>query len=71
MTRKAKREADDMQPEYDFSHGVRGTHNEAYRRGTNIIFLEPDVAKVFRDSASVNRVLRLLLRLAKGEVPTL
>jgi hypothetical protein len=60
---------DTMRPEYDFSHGVRGKYYEAYRAGTNVVLLEPDVAKVFTDSASVNQVLRLLLQLAKANVP--
>ena len=60
----------DMLPEYDFTHGVRGKHHEAYEAGTNVIFLEPDIAKVFKDSASVNWVLRLLLSLAKENVST-
>src|SRR5208283_1251011 len=47
-----------------FSHGVRGKHYEAYRAGTNVVFLDPDVAKAFADSASVNQALRLLLPLA-------
>jgi len=60
---------DEMRPEYDFSHGVRGKHYRAYRAGTNVVFLEPDVARAFGDSASVNQVLRLLLQLAKANVP--
>ena len=60
--------SDDMRPEYDFSGGVRGKHYEAYRAGTNVVFLEPDLAKVFRDSASVNQALRLLVRLAQSKV---
>ncbi len=63
-------EADDMLPEYDFAHGVRGKHHEAYKAGTNVIFLEPDLAKVFKDSESVNRVLRLLLNLANENIAT-
>jgi hypothetical protein len=71
MSQKVNPEGDeDILPEYDFSQGVRGKHYEAYRTGTNVIFLEPDLAKVFTDSASVNRVLRLLLNLAKENVPT-
>jgi hypothetical protein len=61
---------EDMLPEYDFSQGVRGKHHQAYKAGTNVVFLEPDLAKVFPDSASVNRVLRLLLNLAKENVPS-
>jgi hypothetical protein len=60
---------DDIRPEYDFSKGIRGKHYEAYRKGTNVVFLDPDVSKVFRDSGSVNRALRLLLKLAKEQVP--
>ncbi len=60
---------EDMLPEYDFTGGVRGKHYEDYKAGTNVIFLEPDLAKVFPDSASVNRVLRLLLNLASENVP--
>jgi hypothetical protein len=60
---------DDMRPEYDFSTGVRGKHYAEYEAGTNVVFLDPDIAKVFKDSASVNRALRLLLELAKSQLP--
>ena len=63
------RQNDEIRPEYDFSHGVRGKHYEAYRAGTNVVFLDPDVAKAFTDSASVNQALRLLLQLARTNVP--
>jgi len=63
-------EASDMRPEYDFSGGVRGKHYEAYREGTNVVLLDSDVARVFRDSTSVNRALRLLLDLANKEATT-
>jgi hypothetical protein len=63
-------ETDDILPEYDFTQAVRGTHHEAYEQGTNVVFLDSDVAAVFKDSASVNRVLRLLLNLAKDNVTT-
>ena len=61
---------EDVLPEYDFTSGVRGKHHEAYKAGTNVVFLDPDVARVFTDSASVNRALRLLLNLAKESAPT-
>lgn len=61
------RPEDEMQPEYDFSSGVRGKHHEAYRKGTNVVFLDADVAEVFRDSVSVNQALRLLMNLAKEQ----
>ena len=45
---------DELREEYDFSLGVRGKYAEQYREGANIVILDPDVAKVFRDSKSVN-----------------
>lgn len=60
---------DDMRPEYDFSAGVRGKHHAQYKAGTNVVLLDADIAKVFKDSESVNRALRLLLDLAKGQLP--
>ena len=59
------KDSDEMRPEYDLSQGVRGKHYKAYEAGTNVVFLEPDIAAVFRDSASVNQALRLLVRLSK------
>lgn len=57
---------DEMKPEYDFSGGVRGKYYEAYKQATNVVVLDPDVAEVFRDSASVNEALRLLTKIAKS-----
>jgi hypothetical protein len=56
---------DEMRTEYDFSGGVRGKHHAAYRAGTNVVFLDSDVAEVFTDSAAVNQALRQLVKLAK------
>ena len=50
----------EMQAEYDFSRGVRGKHARRYQRGTNVVVLEPDVARVFSDAATVNDSLRAL-----------
>ena len=56
---------DEMRPEYDFSRGIRGKHYEAYLTGTNVVFLEADVAEVFTNSAAVNEALRLLMKVAR------
>ena len=64
----SKADTGDMRPEYDFSGGMRGKHHKAYREDTNVVLLEPEVARVFRDSAAVNRALRMLIDLADGEV---
>ena len=62
-------EDDDLLPEYDFSNAVRGKYYERYQQGTNVVLLDADVAQAFKDSESVNRALRLLLDLARHEVP--
>lgn len=54
-------EIDDDIPSMDFTDGVRGKYYERYRQGTNIVLLEPDVARVFRDSEVVNQALRQYL----------
>ena len=59
---------DTLREEYDFSGGVRGKHYTAYQQGTNLVLLEPDVAKIFKDSASVNSALRMLAKLAREQV---
>ena len=53
--------SDDMRSEYDLRGGVRGKYYERYRQGTNVVLLEADLAKVFRDSATVNQALRQYL----------
>ena len=57
-------ENDEIREDYDFSGGVRGKHHRAYREGTNLVLLEPDVAKTFRSSEAVNHALRMLMELA-------
>jgi hypothetical protein len=62
-----KRRSDDLRPEYDLASLkglVRGKYYKRAMAGTNLVLLEPDVARVFRDSDSVNRALRLLCDVA-------
>jgi len=54
-----------MRTEYDFSGGVRGKYVERYRKGTNVVLLDPEVAAAFPDSVSVNEALRALLLIAR------
>jgi hypothetical protein len=51
----------EMLDEYDFSQGVIGKYAKQYAEGTNIVVLDPDVAKVFPDSAAVNEALRQII----------
>jgi hypothetical protein len=53
-----------MRAEYDFSGGVRGKYVDRYRRGTNVVLLDPELAEVFPDSKSVNDALRALVAIA-------
>lgn len=69
MNKAMKNDADDMRPEYDLRGGVRGKYYERYRQGTNVVLLEPDLAKVFKDSATVNTALREYLA-EHGKPPT-
>ena len=65
----AKRLNDDLLPEYDLSRlkgGVRGKYYRKAIAGTNLMLIEPDLAKVFRDAKSVNRALRLLVNTAEA-----
>jgi hypothetical protein len=59
---KAVREVDDDEilPEYDFSKGRRNKYAARYAEGTNLVLLDPDVAKDFPDSNAVNEALRAL-----------
>lgn len=63
-------EEDEMRPEYDFSQlkgKVRGKYVERFRAGTNLVLLEPDVAKAFPNAQAVNDALRLLIKVAKTQ----
>jgi hypothetical protein len=64
MKKITKSLENDMRPEYDFASmkgGVRGKYVCRFRAGTNLVLLEPDVAKAFPTNAAVNEALRGLL----------
>lgn len=56
-----------MKDNYDFSKGVRGKYARRYEDGTNVVLLEPDVARAFPDSESVNKALKKLMDNADGQ----
>ena len=62
--RRSKRAAREIRDEYDFSGGVRGKYADLYRRGVNVVLLEPELAAAFPDSKSVNDALRALVKIA-------
>lgn len=60
--------ADELRPEYsreDLGKGVRGKYLAAYRKGSNLVLLEPGIAKAFPTSEAVNEALRGLLQLTE------
>jgi hypothetical protein len=67
--RNNNKNSDQLRPEYDFNYSkaVRGKY---YKRlldeGSNVVILDPDISKAFRDSSSVNEALRSLLELTRS-----
>ncbi len=64
--KKAKSELNDwLRPEYkrsDFGQLVRGKYAKRVRESTNVIVLDPQVAKVFPNDEAVNNALRGLMK---------
>ena len=58
---------DELRPEYDMKSllkgGVRGKYAARYRAGTNLVLLEPEVAKAFPNEKAVNEALKLVIKL--------
>lgn len=54
-------DSEEMRASYDFSKAERGKYAARYAAGSNVVVLEPDIAKAFRDEKSVNEALRRLL----------
>ena len=60
---------DDLRPEYDFSSlkgGVRGKYYRRFQASTNIVRIEPDLAKVFPTDEAVNEALRTVMRVSRA-----
>ena len=58
---------DELRPEYDMKSllkgGMRGKYAARYRAGTNLVLLEPEVAKAFPNEKAVNEALKLVIKL--------
>jgi hypothetical protein len=57
----------DMLEEYNFRKGIRGKYAKRYRAGTNVVVIEPDIAKFFPDNDAVNQALRSLTEIIKKQ----
>ena len=60
---------DELRPEYDMKSllkgGMRGKYAARYRAGTNLVLLEPEVAKAIPNEKAVNEALKLVMKLKK------
>ena len=67
MKRTDSKKTDELRPEYDLRElmkgAVRGKYAKAYRAGTNLVPLDPDVRRAFPDQKTVNEALRLVIKL--------
>jgi hypothetical protein len=66
--KKGETPPDELRDEYDVKElgkGVRGKYLAQARKGTNLVLLDPDVARAFPTQQSVNEALRMLVKVAK------
>ena len=63
--KKVREKNGEVLQEYEFAEGVRGKYARRYARGTNVVVLEPDVAKLFPNAAAVNSSLRSLAKIIR------
>jgi hypothetical protein len=68
MKKARRKPVNDMRAEYDFASmkgGIRGKYVKRYRAGTNLVLLDPEVAKAFPTDAAANEALRAVISLTK------
>lgn len=52
----------------ELGEGIRGKYYESFLKGTNLVLISPDIAKVFPTGDAVNEALRSLINLAKKSI---
>lgn len=66
--KKSSAKAEELRSEYkrsDFGKLERGKYYERVKASSNVVVLDADVAKVFPNSASVNKALHSLVEVAQ------
>ncbi len=63
--KKVREKNNQMLREYDFSQASEENTRAAMPRGSNVVVLEPDVAKVFPNAEAVNTSLRSLAEITR------
>ena len=69
MKEKLMKKAEEMRAEYrreDLGKGVRGKHFNEFKKGGNLVFLTPELAKIFPTNESVNAALSSLVGVARS-----
>ena len=70
MKKANGKRGDELRSEYkrsDFGQLVRGKHAQRSTHQSNIVVLDPQVARAFPNDRAVNRALRAVLRLRKAK----
>ena len=65
MKKASRKPTDELRPEYkrsDFGALVRGKYVQRVIEATNVVVLDPQVAKAFPNDRAVNKALRGLIR---------
>lgn len=63
---------EEMRAEYrreDLGKGVRGKHHAAFKKGSNLVLITPELAKIFPTNEAVNSALESLVDVARSAVP--
>ena len=63
------KKAEEMRAEYrreDLCKGVRGKHYAEFRKGSNLVLLTPELAKIFPSNEAVNAALNSLVGIARS-----
>ena len=72
MKKRNRNKPDELRLEYDLSRlrgGVRGKYYGRATAGSNLVLIEPDIAKAFPNGEAVNNALRRLMRHENGSSP--
>ena len=69
IMKKKRAKKDELRPEYNLKQllkgAVRGKYVQAFREGTNLVPLDPDVVHAFPNANAVNEALRLVIQLTE------
>ena len=63
------KKVEEMRAEYRreaLGKGVRGKHYAAYQKGSNLVLLTPELAKIFPTNEAVNAALESLVGVARS-----